>query len=194
MSRHSNPAAFIRETVGPSLVSRARSDHRPVLGIDEGLNDRQHVEPMTRRLVARGIVSMATPLWYQSRVLSDGTRINVLGSAISPSSLTPDTGRPSRPAVSWPDEGVVTQLVTYFLTNDRLCLLTHNTRNDLAGLRRILQTEVAPALDALQPKRLGLLALVQKPGSPLNEYCGSVEHWLATRDVEPGLRWQLVPG
>jgi hypothetical protein len=83
--------------------------------------------------------------------------------------------------------------VSYFVTNDRLCLLTQNTRNDAAGLRWILQTEVAPALDALQPKRLGLLALVQKPGSPLSEYCGSVEHWLSTRDVEPGFRWQLAP-
>lgn len=148
---------------------------------------------MIRKLVASGVVSMATPLWYQTRILSDGTRTNPLGGNVCISSLTPDIGRPLLPGSSWPDEGVVAQLVTYFLVYDRLCLLTQNTKNDSAGLLRILQDEVGPVLDEMKPKRLGLLALVQKPGSRLNDYCISVEHWLTTKEIEPGFRWQLVP-
>lgn len=72
-------------------------------------------------------------------------------------------------------------------------MLTQNTKNDAAGLRRILQNEIAPALEELEPKQLGLLVLVQKPGSQLKEYCASVEYWLTTKKIEPGFRWEIVP-
>ena len=193
MSRQFNPARFIRDTVGPLLNSRTVSGNGPVLGVDEGLNDKRHMRPMTRRLVENGVVSMATPLWYQARVLPDGQRINLLGGAVSISPLMPEIGHPPHPGSSWPDEGVVAHLVAYFLQCDRLCLLTQNARNDSNGLRRILEDEVGPMLDEMKPKQLGLLALVQRPRSRLNDYCISVEHWLTTKEVEPGFRWQLVP-
>lgn len=192
MPRHVNPGLFIRETVAPLLLSRTVSDPRPVLGIDEGLNDKQHVEPMVRRLLARGIVSMATPLWWQFRVKRDGTRISFLGTPNRVRPLNLDLGRHAR-GTSCPDEVVVAQLVAYFLNNDRLCLLTQNTKSDLAGLRWILETEVAPVLEELVPKRLGLLALVQKPGSRLEEYCALVERRLTTEEIQAGFRWELLP-
>ena len=115
---------YIRETLAPLLAMRMVSDHRPVLGVDEGLNDIQHVEPMICRLVANGIVSMATPLWYQSRITSDGTSMNILGGKISESPLVPDTGRPRR-GTSWPDEGVVAQLIAYFSTTNQFAYTEH---------------------------------------------------------------------
>jgi hypothetical protein len=192
MLRQFTPGLFIRDTVGPSLGSRTVTDRRPVLGIDEGLNDKLHIAPMVTRLVARGIVSSAIPLWYQFRVLADGTRMNVLGSEISVSPFMPDVGRQER-GTSWPDEGVVAHLVGYFLYCDRICLLTQNTSNDADGLRRILQTEVAPVLEALVPRRLGFLALVQKPRAPLEEYSALVEQRLATTEIQAGFHWELLP-
>ena len=76
ISRPFNPALFTRDAVGPLLTSRTTSERGLVLGVDESLNDNRYIEPMTRRLVQKGLASMVTPLWYQTRVLSDGSRVS----------------------------------------------------------------------------------------------------------------------
>jgi len=191
MQRLYHSARFIRETIVPLLASRTVAHPEPILAIDEGLNDRRYVDPMLRRLVANGTVSQAVPLWYQLRVLSDGSRISAAGGATALPLLLPDIGRVER-GTFWPDERVVAMLIAHFLTSDKLILLTQNTRNDLHGIRRILQTEVGPTLNELVPMRLGLLALVQKPGTSLSSYCASVEHWIMTKEVDAGFLWQVV--
>ena len=193
MPRQFRPGQFIRATVGPALAAESRTGEGIVLGIDECLNDPEFVAPMVERLVRSGVIERARPLWYEARILGDGTRVNFLGGVDRNTRSQHELGRPPRPASRWPDEGVVAQLVSHFVRHDRLCLLTKNTKNDRAGLKRILHDEVRPVLEALSPNRLGLLALVQRPGTSLSTYCAAVEGWLSCSAVERGFHWMEVP-
>jgi hypothetical protein len=162
-----------------------------VLAIDEGLNNEEHIGGLGRRLINAGIANIVVPLWYQQRIDRQGQRFVVSGSSLSPSSLWPDIGRPVR-GTSWPDERVVSMLVAHFSSCDRLCLLTQNTKRDRAGLWATLTREVAPAIEAIKPKHLGLLVLVQSPTMTLPGYVAAVEKRLARFAVSHGFAWELV--
>ena len=183
---------FIEMTLAPAVADRMPIDRAPVLGIDEGLNNEEHIGLLCRRLMSRGLVSEIEPLWYQTRRTQDGTTISILGGAISISELSRDKGRRVRGS-SWPDEGVVGLSVAQFLKADRVCVLTTNTKRDENGLYEVLTKEVGPALEKITPRRLGLLILAQTPTSTLSAYCAAVEERLVAASVGPGFRWELLP-
>lgn len=187
-----NPAAFITTTLADAI--RCRED-RPglTLGIDEGMNNETHIGSLCRRLIAAGVVFASVPLWYQQRENAQGQRFMAVGSSVSPSPLMTDVGRAVRGS-SWPDERVVALLVAEFLSTDRLCLFTQNTKNDVNGLRWILEREVGPALENLSPRRLGLLVLSPVAGTSLANYTEAVEHRLRSDKVLPGFHWENLPG
>jgi hypothetical protein len=195
MNREMNSGAFIRETVAPLLPSRGPVDTCPAVGIDEGLNNRQWVDPMLKRLVEESVISTAIPLWDQLRRRESGELFELVGSSgrkmreFFPSY---DIGRPVK-GHSTSDEDVVALLTSEFLSRDRVCLLTQNTKRDHGGLRSILELEIAPILENLKPKRLGILVLCQKPGSLLKEYTVLVEAILRAEIIAPGFEWRIVP-
>src|SRR5665213_3507656 len=100
-ARQFNSGAFIRTTLAAEPIGHPSGSF---LGIDEGLNNEEHIGAMCRRLLLAGVVSVVSPLWYQRRQTADGTMFSVPGSSLSPSPLWPDVGRPVR-NVSWPDDG-----------------------------------------------------------------------------------------
>jgi hypothetical protein len=95
--------------------------------------------------------------------------------------------------VHWPDERVVAATVVEFFTSDRPCLLTQTPTRDERGLRWSLEQEVGPALETFSPRRLGRLALAQRPGASLAAYAAAVEARLTPGGVSPGCRWE-TPG
>lgn len=191
-NRQQNPASFITGTIAKRVRCR-EAIYRLVLGIDECMNNETHIGSLCRRLISGNIVNSAIPLWYQQRQDSQGRCLMVLGSSLSPMppQILPDTARAVR-GFSWPDENVVTWLVAYFVSADRLCLLTQNSASDKGGLRRILDEEVGPALESLSPPRIGLLVLCKSAGTTLAEYAKAVEHRLRHGEVSPGYRWELT--
>lgn len=207
--RHFKPGQFIRETIGPTL-SGVRADARSVvLGIDECVNSAEWISPMTLRLMEQGYVTEVTPLWYSTRPFAepqpDGApqSISTLGAFDRASAAErreafiafglPALGRHVRgEAASWPDEGIVSMLVCAFLRSERLCLLTGNAAQDADGLYKILHDEVKPAIESVEPMRLGLTVLVRHPDSKLPEYAGRVEAWFGANKVQPGFSWIIV--
>src|SRR5579871_2941328 len=180
-NRQFNFVGFLKATVAPTLQERGEVVERPILGIDECLNNEEHIGALGRRLVARGVVSWSMPLWYSMRVTASGKKLSVPGGSITPSVLFPDPGRQIR-GWSWPDEGVIASLISYFILNDRLCLLTRDTAKNASGLRHILESEVSPTLESLTPRRLGLLVIAQKYPSSGNlaSYAEAVESRLTS--------------
>ena len=81
--REYNFIGFINETLAPLVEKRDASHRPPMLGIDEGLNNEEHVGSMCRRLMRRGIVARAVPLWYQQRITKDGNLMSVPGGSVS---------------------------------------------------------------------------------------------------------------
>jgi hypothetical protein len=205
-ARQFNPAQFILSTIAPTLALSARSQEAVILGIDECVNSPQWIEPLALKLMAQGHVTEATPLWYSQRPFAEEQPkgapqfVSSLGGFDRASADSrreayrafglSELGRPLRGERAWPDEGVVSLLVCGFLRSERVCLLTGNTSQDADGLYRILHEEVGPALESIQPKRLGLTALVRRPGSTLSEYAQAVEAWFKTTTVQPGFLWK----
>lgn len=190
-----NSGAFIRETVAPLLPKRGPVGISPVVGIDEGMNNSRWVGPMLKRLIAANAICAAIPLWYQLRRRDSGELLTLVGSSgktMREFFPTHDIGRPVR-GHSTPDEDVVALLTSEFLSRDRVCLLTQNKKRDCDGLRCILESEIAPVLESLEPKRLGLLVLCQTPGSSLKEYSAAVERILRDETIAPGFEWRIVP-
>ena len=66
--REYDPAEFIRTTFPGVVDAGSRRDPRPVLGIDEGLNNEMHIGELGRRLLGLDIIGSVVPLWYQQRV------------------------------------------------------------------------------------------------------------------------------
>jgi len=175
------------------LNTRGVVNETPILGIDECLNNETHIGAMATRLVKTGVVLHSEPPWYSYRRTGAGEMILALGNSVTQSAMVPDTGKRIAGA-SWPDENVVGKFLCNFLAADRLCLLTQNTKKDVDGLWQILENEVRPMLEALTPKRLGLLILAQKPPATLEQYARAVEARLTTRPaVLPGYLWELLP-
>jgi hypothetical protein len=193
-SRQFNSAGFLNSTIAPLLQTRSEIDGPPILGIDECLNNEEHIGALVRRLLSCDAISQSVPLWYATRETKSGEKLSVLGNSISPSPLVPDVGRPIR-GESWPDEGVIACLISNFIHADRLCLLTQNVKLDVNGLRYIFENEVGPVLEALSPKRLGLLVLAQESPSSgnLGDYARAVESRLTKRPVTPGYNWEQLP-
>jgi hypothetical protein len=52
--RQYNLSGFITDTLAPLVANRVPSTQSPVLGIDEGLNNDEHVGSMCQRLVQCG--------------------------------------------------------------------------------------------------------------------------------------------
>jgi hypothetical protein len=206
--RQFRPGQFILSTIAPTLNASARQDARVVLGIDECVNAPQWIAPLVTRLMEHGHVSEATPLWYSTRPFADEQPegapqfINKPGVFDRASAAArreafkqlgiPQTGRHRSGQDEWPDEGVVSLMVCAFLRSERVCLLTGNVARGVDGLYRILHDEVAPALESIQPRRLGLTALVRRPGSTLAEYAQAVEAWFRGHNVQPGFLWAVL--
>jgi len=186
-------AQFITETLGPIVSKRGIIDSAPIVGIDEGLNNEEYIGSMCRSLLISGTISCSQPLWYKRRQDETGRRISILGGSLSPfaQEATGGYGREIR-HYSWPDEGVVAAAVASFTHIDRYCILTTNKKNDANGLRQIIMNEVKPALETLQPQRLGLLVLVMSPSATLGTYSLAVASRLACRKIEPGVTWEQL--
>jgi hypothetical protein len=187
--RQMNSAGFLRETVAPILNARPPIEGPPFVGVDESLNDPM-VESMLRRLAARGLIAGVAPLWSEPRIRPSGERFHVSGSAAKlVHKMDGGTSRRDPAFPSTADEVIVALLVTHFLSYDRLCLLTADVKRNVDGIWWIAHKEVGPALQQLEPFRLGLLALCQRPGSQRSDYCAAVETRLNTRGLEAGLEW-----
>ena len=77
-ARQFDPGAFIT-TLADLIASGGRRDSKVVLGLDEGMNDKEHIPSLCRRLQAANLISWSVPLWYQQRVNAKGERFTVLG-------------------------------------------------------------------------------------------------------------------
>jgi hypothetical protein len=191
-ARQFNAGAYITTTLANQITSSRHRDSGVVLGLDEGLNNEEHISPLCRRLLAANLMSQSVPLWYQQRVTTRGERFIVQGSSLSPSPLLADVGRAIRGS-SWPDEGVVAMMVAHFSTTDRLCLLTQNTKNDRDGLWRIMHEEIRPALESLDYRSLSLLVLAHDTmTTSLASYAALVEDRLVREGVSAGFRWETL--
>ena len=190
--RQFNLRGYINETLAREIAGQRGPRHTRQLfvGIDEGLNN-DCINDMCRRLVQTGVAHVTSPLWYARRIKADGEFMNVLGGSIAPSSLVTDVGRIARGS-TWPDENVVALAVANLSTMN-VCILTSNTRNDANGLRRILQTEVRPALEGLKHAPVGVLVLAQAPGTSLAAYAAAVEKRLRSGRIEEVFEWLEIP-
>jgi hypothetical protein len=178
----------------PAVAARSPILLPPVLGIDEGLSDERYLGTMCSRLVRCGVVSQSQPLWYRRRQNETGNIITPLGGSYTPE-RHPELGHYAKEVrgYSWPDEGVVAGAVINFMQFDRICLLTNNKKRDVDGLHYIIMNEVRPALENIEPKRLGLLVLLRNPAADLNTYCQAVERRLVHGEIKPGVAWEQTP-
>ena len=167
MSRLMNSGNFLRHTVAPLLIHRGPINSMPVIGVDEGLNNEEHVYSLLVRLIQKGTIIKSIGLWYHIWETWSGKKEMIYG---SPSDFLKTIRGISRQlrGQSTPDEEVIALLTSEFLSSDRIVLLTQNKANNRDGLRWILEREVAPALEDMDPKRLGLLVLCRTPKSNLN--------------------------
>lgn len=149
----------------------------PYIAIDECLNC-PDIERLCISLLQRNFTRGSGPLWYQLRIRSDGTKISVPGgvdknSILRINPLIGDIGKPAE-YYSFDDLKVVQGLVASLLGNDRIVLLSENTKNDQYGLRRLLTVLVRDQLSNNHGNRLSLVALFKKGRTPISDYCEAV--------------------
>lgn len=158
------------------------------MGIDESLND-PLMEKMLQRLFEQRKIAAVVRLWITAYATDSGQRVNVMGSSAKfVEAILGESVRRDR-SHSTPDEDIVALLLSYFLSYDRLCLLTADVNRNTVGIWSILHTEVEPVLQELDPVSLGLLALCPRKGSKREDYCAAVEARLAARGPETGFEW-----
>jgi hypothetical protein len=187
MSVHQgNIGTFLRTmTRGP--VDQRRS--KPFVGIDECLN-RREIDELTTRLLRRDHIDSSGPLWFQTRA-RDGVPTGTFMGGVDrdsafrgPNSLVSDIGVPLKHD-SWSDFRVVHSLVANFTSYDQLVLLSENIRNDVDGLRSILNKVVAPALLGRDdgPR---LTAIFKKGKTHIDDYARAVETFVEQGAFETG--------
>lgn len=136
---------------------------RPAVSVDENLNHPELTSRLFALLEERWLVSGA---WYAERMHPDG----VMGhfSPLRFPQLPPIHWGERIPGTRWTDEQVIWNIVTQFAGRARVFFLSENRRRDLRGIRRILETELAPILDSDPLHRYGLMTLWKKgPTNPV---------------------------
>src|ERR1700683_4342087 len=159
---HGDIAGFLRTMqIGP----KSTRTQKPFLGIDECVNCKEIAE-LARRLIKKGLIDSAGPLWERTHERNGVLVCSIPGGVDKdsllrkPNPLLADVGVPVEHR-SWSDFQVVQMLVANFLSNDRLILLSANTRDDAGGLRRLLNEIVAPSL-AHRPEALHPMAIFKR--------------------------------
>ena len=138
------------------------------------------------------MIAGTVPLWYSGKVTRSGQRFLTTGGKLSNATrrkLGLPVGKPVE-GYSWPDEKVIAYLVVHFTSHDRLCFLTSDLNSMPLGVRVLLETEVAPALEQLADQRLGLLVLAKTPRTNLTDYASAVENHLIGNGVSAGFCWK----
>ena len=165
------------------------------VGYDECLN-RKEIQTLVSDLCDRGLIRSHAPLWWEQRLRSDGSLLYSYGgvSRSNPTqmaALDGDAGVPVK-YQSYEDRQVVDYLVTHFLSYGRLIVLTENTRNNDEGLRRILNEEVAPLLEASENKKFGLTVLFKRGKTQIHDYCVKVASLMETESFDLGYKEILI--
>lgn len=186
-------AAFLS---GMPQVSTEGRREKPFVGMDECLN-RQEIIQLTRALLQRGLIDCSSPLWYEMRERDGVITGSFLGgvdrdsSWHAPNPFIPDIGVSVKHR-SWSDFRVAQMLVVQFVGGyDKVVLLSENTRNNVDGLRRLLNEVVGPALDR-RPDDLSLTALFKKGKTNINDYCCAVSAYFEHGQYLRGYREVLL--
>lgn len=82
-------------------------------------------------------------------------------------------------------------LITHFRYHHHLILLSENIRNDKHGLRRILSTIVAPALNN-HSEKIGLTTIFKRGKTSIEDYCGRVIGYFEKQQFSPGYNEVLL--
>jgi hypothetical protein len=178
-------------TRGPATERRAK----PFVGVDECFN-RQEIGQLTRTLLRRDLIDCSSPLWYETRENAGVVTGTFLGgvdrdSAFrGPNPLISDIGVPAKHR-SWSDSRVVQLLVVHFVSYDSVVLLSENTRNDLGGVRRLLNEIVGPSL-AGRTDGLSLTALFKKGKTNIEKYCREASTYFECERYDPGYHELLL--
>jgi hypothetical protein len=90
---------------------------------------------------------------------------------------------------SWPDEYVAQLLVAQLGASDRVVLVSENTKRDVAGLRRVLELRVAPALSADRHSALGLIAFMKKGRTAWSSYADELLRFLRAGPLPSGFSY-----
>jgi|GEM_PF-1188166 len=187
MSEHEGDIGTFLRTMTRGSVDQRSS--KPFIGIDECFN-RREIDELTTRLLRRGHIDSSGPLWFQTRV-KDGVPIGTFMGGVDRDSAFRDSNfHPSGIGVplkydSWSDLRVVQFLVAHFTSYDQLVLLSENIRNDVDGLRNILNKVVAPAL-LDRDDGPHLTALFKKGKTHIDNYARAVETFVERGAFETG--------
>jgi hypothetical protein len=156
----------------------------PILGIDECANHPE-VRSVASQAAREGELDRVVDLWYQLRRREDGPQIQIAGKFVRrafPADF--DLGTPVK-GHSWPDAHVVLLLLGQFGASDRVILTSENTNKDRDGLRRILEEQVRPVLNAAEFSELGLLAYMKRGRTSWNAYAHSLLERIRSTGVSP---------
>lgn len=188
----SNILRFFEETIRPLVAGRATSPIRkPFLLLDECVDNRD-VDQAALELFTSGRCAGGTGLWQALRATADGSRF-LLAGGVPKGCKVPGLGLPVK-GWSWPDTDVVDLLVAHFTTEDRIVLLTENTKRNQGGLWRLVHEEIKPSLEAHGGGRLGLLVLAKRGKATHSAYAKAVLDRLSNGGVERGFSADMLPG
>lgn len=157
----------------------------PFLGFDESV-DNPMLFAAVVDLAERGHVSGASPLWNKKRIRSNGSIVYVWGGVTRGVPISDFAGKEDAKHATWPDEWVVSAILAYLGSYDRLVLLSENTGFDRDGLRWLLRNVVDPLLFGRHDNRFSLTALFKKGKTNWPQYAGRVTQFIEAGRFEPG--------
>lgn len=180
---------FLRKVLDEHATSRPASD-RPLIALDECSNHPLIHERMLQ-LVRRGQADGVLELWFNFRRIEDGTVCNFGGNSARFLRDQMDVGSAVK-HISSSDSDIVYHLIAHFTNNDRLFILSENTRLNDLGLRRLLREEIAPVLANYHDDRFTIGALFRRGKTPLVDYLNQVESMILSTNYPQGYKEWLI--
>ncbi len=182
-----NIESMFRETMAKNHRPPAT---QPMLAIDECL-DHPTVGDLGLNLVTRQVVSSTTSLWDRIWQRPDGSLVSIQGGGKRFMSDGNDNGKLVK-GFSANDGEVVCLLLGNLYSNDRVALITENTRWDKNGLRDLLVNHVKPAIEIYHYDRYGLHVFFKKGKTSMLDFCTHVAVALEHNGVSIGWADELV--
>lgn len=163
----------------------------PVLALDECVN--RPIIHRTVEIARKSFLAInSADLWAQLREGPDRTKVLHMGTLDrGPRPPGSEVGPPVK-HWSWPDWRIAWGALVHLHSYDRVVLLSENTRNDEGGLRRILATEIGPALEMYNHGRFGMLAFMKNGKTTWKAYCEALLRRLAGERVRVGFEYIRV--